>query len=91
VGQRVAMAVRPDEMQLMAEDTPEAHSNRLHGRVTKVSFLGTHRQVVATTGDGVEVMIRQPPAATSNSPGPDEPVSICWSSEGSTCFPVDPQ
>jgi spermidine/putrescine transport system ATP-binding protein len=88
-GQRVAMAIRPDDVQLMADDAHEKCRNRLCGRVTKVSFLGTHRQVVVTTGDGIEVMIRQPPATISNPPGPDEPVSMSWSSERSTCFPVD--
>jgi spermidine/putrescine transport system ATP-binding protein len=88
-GQRVAMAIRPDDMQLTADDTDGEYRNHLCGRVTKVSFLGTHRQVVVTTGDGIEVMLRQPPATISNPPGPDEPVSIGWSSERSTCFPVD--
>ena len=88
-GQRVAMTIRPDDIQLMADDTHEQYRNRLCGRVTKVSFLGTHRQVVVTTGDSIELMIRQPPATTSNPPGPDETVSIGWASERSTCFPVD--
>lgn len=88
-GQRVAIAIRPDDMQLVAEGTHDQHCNRLYGRVTKVSFLGTHHQVVVTTVGGIEVMLRQPPAATSNLPGHDEPISMGWSSERSTCFPVD--
>jgi spermidine/putrescine transport system ATP-binding protein len=88
-GQRVAMAIRPDDMQLTADDTEEQYENRLCGRVTKVSFLGTHRQVIVTTGDGNEVIIRQPPATTGNPPGPDEPASMGWLSERSTCFPAD--
>ena len=88
-GQRVAVTIRPDDVQLLADDPRDQHPNRLIGRVTKVSFLGTHRQVVVTTSDNVEVMIRQPPATTGSHPDSDEPVAIGWATERSTCFPVD--
>jgi spermidine/putrescine transport system ATP-binding protein len=88
-GQRVAVTIRPDDMQLLADNPRNQHANRLIGRVTKVSFLGTYRQVVVTTNDNIEVMIRQPPATTGRPPGSDEPVMIGWGTERSTCFPVD--
>jgi spermidine/putrescine transport system ATP-binding protein len=88
-GQRVAVAIRPDDVQLLTDDQRDRHPNRLIGRVTKVSFLGTHRQVVVTTNDNVEVMIRQPPATTGSPPDSDEPVAIGWATERSICFPVD--
>jgi hypothetical protein len=83
------VTVRPDDVQLLTVDPHDRYPNRLIGRVTKVSFLGTHRQVVVTTNDNVEVMIRQPPAATGSPPDSDEPVAIGWATERSTCFPVD--
>jgi spermidine/putrescine transport system ATP-binding protein len=88
-GQRVAVTIRPDDVQLLADGPRDQHPNRLIGRVTKVSFLGTHRQVVITTSDNVEVMIRQPPSTIGSCPDSDEPVAIGWATERSTCFPVD--
>jgi spermidine/putrescine transport system ATP-binding protein len=88
-GQRVAVTIRPDDVQLLTDVPRDQRANCLIGQVTKVSFLGTHRQVVITTGDATEVMIRQPPATTSSFPSGDEPVAIGWATERSTCFPVN--
>jgi spermidine/putrescine transport system ATP-binding protein len=85
-GQRVAITIRPDDIQLASGDTHQPDTNRLLGRMTKVSFLGTHRQIVVTTNDGIEVTIRQPLTASGDLPGPDEPASISWPSGRSTCF-----
>ncbi len=88
-GQRVAVTIRPDDIQLAAGDAHQLDSNRLLGRMTKVSFLGTHRQIVVTTNDGIEVTIRQPLTAPGDLPGPDEPASISWSSKRSACFSTE--
>jgi spermidine/putrescine transport system ATP-binding protein len=89
LGQRVAIIVRPDDMRLLADNGHHEHCNRLRGQVAKVSFLGTHRQIVIATGDGIEVLIRQPPTATPVAQGPDAGVVVGWSIERSTCFPTD--
>ena len=89
LGQRVAIIVRPDDMRLLADNGHHEHCNRLRGQVAKVSFLGTHRQIVIATGDGIEVLIRQPPTATPVAQGPDSRVVVGWSIERSTCFPTD--
>jgi spermidine/putrescine transport system ATP-binding protein len=88
-GQRVAVAIRPNDMQLLARHAGDLTYNRLYGRIAKVSFLGTHRQIVVTATNGAEVMVRQPPVVTGSLPGPDETVMIGWSTERSTCFPVE--
>lgn len=87
-GQRVVVTIRPDDVQLLAGDAGDRVRNRLYGRITKVSFLGTHQQIIVATNLGIEMMIRQP-AATTNLPGPDDAAMIGWSTERSTCFPMD--
>ena len=77
---------------LLSIGTGQVNLGNLTGIVASAALLcvvAIGQMLVVTTGDGIEVMIRQPPAATSNPPGPDEPVSMGWSSERSTCFPVD--
>ena len=88
-GQRVAITVRPDDMHLLAETEHHGHGNSLTGQIAKVSFLGTHRQIVITTGDAIEVMIRQPPTAATGALTPDARALVGWPPERSTCFPVD--
>jgi spermidine/putrescine transport system ATP-binding protein len=90
VGQRVAVTVRPDDMRLLPDDAHPREHNRLVATLTKLSFLGTHRQVAVATGDGREVIIRQPPTAAGAPTGQGGPVSVGWSSERSACFPLDP-
>ncbi len=89
IGQRVAIAVRPDDMRLLADNEHQEDRNSLHGRVAKVSFLGTHRQIVIVTGNGAEVVLHQPPKAATITLGPDARVVVNWSIERSTCFPVE--
>ncbi len=87
-GQRAAVTIRPDDMLLLGSEAHDQPRNRLAGIVTKVSFLGTHRQTVVTTEAGVEIVIRQPSTATGPKRG--EPILVGWSSERSACFPLDP-
>jgi spermidine/putrescine transport system ATP-binding protein len=88
-GQRVAVTVRPDDMRLLDDDDRAQSHNRLSATLTKLSFLGTHRQVAVIAEDGREIMIRQPPTAVGDLPEQGQPVSVGWSSERSTCFPLD--
>ena len=86
-GQNVAVSIRPDDLRLAPDDAQSENENWLRCRVTKISFLGTHQQIVAKTGDGNELIIRQSPATRPPDPGAMGAVS--WPSERSTCFPVD--
>ena len=86
-GQRVALAIRPDEMQFVSGDEVGEAANRLRCRLGKASFLGTHQQIVVTTADGNELIVRLPTSAKP--PDPDAAVAVSWPSERSTCFPVD--
>ena len=89
MGQRVAITIRPDDMRLLMDIEQHERRNSLHGQIAKVSFLGTHRQIVVVTGDGIEVMIRQLPTTTAAPQGPDTGVVVGWSTEHSICFPAD--
>ncbi len=86
-GKRVALAIRPDEMQFVSGDEVGEGANRLPCRLGKASFLGTHQQIVVTTADGHELIVRLPTSARP--PDPDAAVAVSWPSERSTCFPVD--
>jgi spermidine/putrescine transport system ATP-binding protein len=86
-GQSVAVSIRPDDLCLVPDETEGGRVNWLRCRVAKISFLGTHQQIVVSTGDGNELIIRQPPSIRP--PDPGAPVSVSWPSDRSTCFAVD--
>ena len=53
-GLMASVVVRPDRMEV-TDGTVPAGWNGLGGRVVKVSYLGTHLQIVVRTPDGVEI------------------------------------
>lgn len=89
VGQRAAIAVRPDDFQFAGDNALNDGYNYLRCQVAKISFLGTHQQIVVTIDNGSEVIMRQPPVA--GMPEPGATVTVSWLRERSTCFPVDGQ
>jgi spermidine/putrescine transport system ATP-binding protein len=88
-GQRVAIAIRPDDFQFAGDNALNDGYNYLRCQVAKISFLGTHQQIVVTIANGGEVIVRQPPVV--GMPEPGATVTVSWLRERSTCFPVDGQ
>jgi spermidine/putrescine transport system ATP-binding protein len=54
---RVCIVVRPDHMHLATSAPSGPLENSIAGKITKVSFLGTHLQVAVRVESGVEISI----------------------------------
>jgi spermidine/putrescine transport system ATP-binding protein len=86
----VAVVIRPDHMVLSPMAQGDAGTNTLPGRVTKVSFLGTHLQLAIGIGGRGEITLRRPLQAQEQ--GTDQPrigddVLVAWPVTRSLCFP----
>jgi spermidine/putrescine transport system ATP-binding protein len=87
-GRPVAVVVRPDHMRLAEARRPG--ENSVAGKVTKVSYLGTHRQVAVLIGGGSEITVRQLLDAGETVPDPGGEVLVCWPVARSLCFNAAP-
>jgi spermidine/putrescine transport system ATP-binding protein len=56
---RVCIVVRPDHMHLTTSMPDGSLENSIAGKITKVSFLGTHLQVAVWVESGAEISITQ--------------------------------
>jgi spermidine/putrescine transport system ATP-binding protein len=88
-GLMAAVVVRPDRMEVTDGAAPEGW-NALGGRVVKVSYLGTHLQIVVRTPDGLEVTAhRRSPTAVDGARLPEVGalVRVAWPAAHSLGFP----
>ena len=84
-----SVVVRPDRMEVTDGAVPEGW-NALGGRVVKVSYLGTHLQIVVRILGGVEITAhrRSPPAVDgARVPEVGALVRVTWPVEHSLGFP----
>jgi spermidine/putrescine transport system ATP-binding protein len=86
-GQVVSLVIRPDRIDVHPQHPGEGR-NGIRGRVTKVSFLGTHFQVVvASEGVGEITMYhRISPGAPGDPPAPGDEVYLSWRTGDALCF-----
>jgi spermidine/putrescine transport system ATP-binding protein len=86
---RAWVVVRSDHMSL-ADRPPELPDiNTIAGAITKVSFLGTHRQYAITTPQGEQITVidslSRPGRETGNTVMEGE-VNVTWPASASLCF-----
>ena len=84
-----SVVVRPDRIEVTDGAVPEGW-NALGGRVVKVSYLGTHLQIVVRTPDGVEITAhrRSPtPSDGARLPEVGALVHVTWQAVHSLGFP----
>jgi len=84
-GEPVSVVVRPDHMTILADPAEGRDMNRLVGRVTKVSFLGTHLQVSIIVGGPTALTVTTPLAEAERQgpPGVGSEISIAWAPQRS--------
>jgi spermidine/putrescine transport system ATP-binding protein len=85
----VSVVVRPDHMEILADPAAGRGMNILAGRVTKVSFLGTHLQVSVTAGRQTALTLMRPiwdSERESPAPAVDSEVWLAWAPDRSLCF-----
>ena len=63
-GATAAVVVRPDRLDIVDGPAP-AGRNAVTGRVTKVSYLGAHLQIVVQTESGLEITTHRPSTGAS--------------------------
>lgn len=88
-GVAVSVVVRPDRL-VVARTPPAENANVLRGFVSRISYLGTHHQIVLRVGQDREVTVHQrAPAADETRwlPAVDEEVYASWPVACSLCFP----
>ena len=91
-GLAASVVVRPDRMEVTDVAVPEGW-NALSGRVVKVSYLGTHLQIVVRTAGGAEITAhRRGPAAADGARQPEvgAAVHVAWPVAHSLGFPEQP-
>ena len=87
-GGKVAVVVRPDHMSL-SPAAPVGDINAIQGRVTKLSFLGTHLQISVAIGAHVDIVVSRPVATDEQSaplPERGDEVLVTWAVARSFCF-----
>jgi spermidine/putrescine transport system ATP-binding protein len=91
----ISVIVRPDHMEILADPAAGRGMNILAGRVTKVSFLGTHLQVSVMAGRQTTLTLMRPiwdSDRESPPPAVDSDVWVAWAPHRSLCFGgEDPQ
>jgi spermidine/putrescine transport system ATP-binding protein len=88
-GSKAAVVVRPDHMSL-SRTPPGGETNAIRGRVTKLSFLGTHLQISVAISAREDIVVSRPLAPEEQSgplPVRGEEVLVTWSVARSYCFP----
>jgi spermidine/putrescine transport system ATP-binding protein len=86
---RVAVVVRPDHMTLSRVETTSADINSMSGRISKVSFLGTHLQLSVRVKSQKELTVVRPLASPAADDAPLDvgaPVIVAWPASRSLCF-----
>jgi spermidine/putrescine transport system ATP-binding protein len=87
-GSKAAVVVRPDHMSL-SQAAPGGDSNAISGRITKLSFLGTHLQISVAIDAHVEIVVTRPLAPEEQSgplPERGDDVLVTWAVARSFCF-----
>ncbi len=80
-GAAAAVVVRPDRLDIVDGPAP-AGRNAVTGRVTKVSYLGAHLQIVVQTESGLEITTHRPSTGASgdaSGPAVESTVRVTWS------------
>ena len=88
-GLTVSVVVRPDRMEVTDGAAPDGW-NALAGRVVKVSYLGTHLQIVVRTPDGAEITAHRRSSAVADGarlPEVGALVRVTWPAVHSLGFP----
>lgn len=88
--ERVSVVVRPDHMALCNSPQKIPGTNAIPGRITKVSYLGTHLHItVATLGHGDLTVIEplSPGERRNAQPEISSEVQVTWPAARSLCFP----
>jgi ABC-type Fe3+/spermidine/putrescine transport system ATPase subunit len=86
-GAAVSVVVRPDRLEVLDGAVP-AGVNAVRGRVTKLSYLGTHFQIVLRIGDlEVTAHRRNPPGGeAARLPEVGDEVHVTWHPAQGLCF-----
>ena len=90
-GSRVQVVLRPDHLEVGGL-AAGAGANRISGRVVKVSYLGTHRQVAVSIGLGQELTVAQalsPEGAGGQPVEPGAEVEVSWPIARARCFAAE--
>jgi spermidine/putrescine transport system ATP-binding protein len=85
----VSIVVRPDHMQLAASVPHGSLENAVAGRISKISFLGTHLQVAVRVEGAAEISITRNLASEEGSEftfAVGDPVHVTWPIARSLCF-----
>ena len=88
-GAKVAIVVRPDHMAL-SSSAPAVDANALRGRISKLSFLGTHLQISVVIANRAEIVVSRPLAPEEQKsalPERGSEVVVTWPVSRSFCFP----
>ncbi len=87
VGRAVSVVVRPDRIEVR-DAPPSGVANCVPGRVAKLSFLGTHFQVVVHTEGNEEMTVHHRALAEHDAapPGVGEQVYLTWPATQALCF-----
>ncbi len=90
VGERVRVAVRPEFIDLSAEDPAGTSENVVRGTVIGVAHQGETRQFLVETGSDATLLVRRPtPLAPALRVG--DTAWCRWSAEQVHAFPHDPE
>ncbi len=91
-GREIIVVVRPDHAALAVHAPQDTRSNVLAGRVAKVAYLGTHRDIEVVLVDGSEASVRQSLVTGHDQPAPQagDRSFIVWPVAKSIGFPTPP-
>jgi TOBE domain len=70
---------------------PAGDTNAIRGRITKLSFLGTHLQISVAIGAHAEIVVSRmlaPDEQSAPLPERGEEVLVTWAVARSFCFPA---
>jgi spermidine/putrescine transport system ATP-binding protein len=89
-GRPITVVVRPDHAVIAKEPPSQCDTNALAATVTKVAYLGTHREIEVVLVDGGEASVRQSLAAQTAQPSPQAgaQIFVVWPATKSIGFPA---
>jgi putative spermidine/putrescine transport system ATP-binding protein len=85
-GDPAALVVRPENLRVVAVDTPRDGSNGVEAAVTEVLYLGPTRKIELALADGVAAVVREP-AGTAGDWRPGDRVRLEWAVERAVVVP----